>query len=107
MDITVDPTPLFDDLPNVLTPNGDGVNDSYSFPPLYDKCYNYIFSVFNRWGAKVFETESSAIGFGGISNLGSDLQDGVYFWILVGNGIGQGQDQEIKKSGTITVVGTK
>ena len=107
MDITIDPTPLFDDLPNVLTPNGDGINDEYSFPPVYDKCYNYIFSVFNRWGAKVFQTESSADGFSGISNLGSNLQDGVYFWILVGNGVGPGQDQEVKKSGTITVVGTK
>ncbi len=107
IDITVEPTPLFDDLPNVLTPNGDGVNDSYSFPAIYDKCYNYIFSVFNRWGAKVFETESSENGFAGISNLGSGLQDGVYFWILVGNGVGPGQGQEVKKSGTISVVGTK
>lgn len=106
-DITVKDTPLFDEMPNILTPNGDGVNDDFSFLPVYDDCYDYRFTLFNRWGGKVFETESSQNGFSGISNLGSKLKDGVYFWVLLGNGLGNGSDLEVKMKGTLTVAGTK
>lgn len=105
-DITVKDTPLFEEIPNILTPNGDGINDDFSFLPVYDDCYDYRFTMFNRWGGKVFETESSQNGFSGISNLGSKLKDGVYYWVLLGNGLGNGADQEVKMKGTITIAGS-
>lgn len=108
MDVTLKNTPMFDDIPNVITPNGDGVNDDYAFIPEVGDCYNYTFAVFNRWGAKVFETEGAGTKpFNGVSNLGSKLQDGVYYWVLIANGVGQGEDEHITKRGSITVAGTK
>ena len=105
--ILLKPTPMFGEIPNIITPNGDNVNDDYVFLPIYEDCYNYTFAVFNRWGAKVFETEKSSKGFNGISGLGSKLKDGVYFWVLTANGIVQGEGEKILKKGTLTVVGTK
>ncbi|MCG9910323.1 MAG: PKD domain-containing protein [Flavobacteriales bacterium] len=105
--IQLNDTPTFDDLPNIITPNGDGVNDDFTFPAILDDCYNYTFTIFNRWGGKVFQTTSSNNGFEGISNLGSKLNDGVFFWTLTGNGTGAGQETKVVKKGTITVAGTK
>lgn len=105
-EITLKETPVFEDIPNILTPNGDNVNDTYSFLPVYEDCFDYTFAVFNRWGAKVFETEKSSKGFGGISNLGSKLQDGVYFWVLVANGTGAGQGEQVLKKGSLTIAGS-
>lgn len=108
IDITLKVTPMFEDIPNVITPNGDGVNDFYAFIPEVGDCYNYTFAVFNRWGAKVFETEGAGTKpFDGVSNLGSKLGDGVYYWVLIANGIGQGQGEHISKRGNITIAGTK
>lgn len=100
-------TPVFEDMPNIITPNGDNLNDDLTFLPVMEDCFNYTFAVFNRWGAKVFETSTSEKGFGGVSGLGSKLQDGVYFWVLIANGIGGGQGEQVLKQGTITVAGTK
>lgn len=41
-------------VPNVFTPNGDGLNDVVN---LYNACIaNYKLQIFDRWGEKVFET---------------------------------------------------
>lgn len=105
--VNVTETPGFDELPNVLTPNGDDINDSYSFLPIYDDCYEYTFTLFNRWGNKVFATERSDKGFQGISNLGSGLNDGVYFWVLSANRKIPSKETEIVKKGTLTIAGSK
>lgn len=106
-DVTLKDTPMFDEIPNVITPNGDNLNDDYTFLPIFEDCYNYTFAVFNRWGSKVFETEKSNKGFAGISGLGSKLQNGVYFWVLIANPRKNGESEQILKKGTITIVGTK
>ena len=40
-------------LPNVFTPNKDGVNDELDFYMLKN-CGTYALSIFNRWGLKLF-----------------------------------------------------
>lgn len=41
-------------VPNVFSPNGDGVND---FVNLHNACIStYVLQIFDRWGEKVFET---------------------------------------------------
>jgi gliding motility-associated-like protein len=67
-------------LPNVFTPNGDGKNDQ--FEPF--DCPAFVqsvqFKVFNRWGAKVFETRDVKIGWNGKNNTGTDLSAGQYYY---------------------------
>jgi len=74
-------------LPNVFTPNADGVNDHFvPFP------YHYIESVdmqiFDRWGVLVFETKDPDIMWNGRDmNSGKVCSDGVYYYTCVVNEI--------------------
>jgi gliding motility-associated-like protein len=64
------------EVPNVFTPNGDGINDRYEIPYLERYISNELM-VFNRWGEMVFR-EKNYTG----SWDGGRLSDGVYFYIL-------------------------
>jgi len=68
-------------LPNVITPNGDGVNDV--FHPLLP--YKFVekvdFALFNRWGSLLYETKDPMISWTGIdTESGKAVTDGVYFY---------------------------
>ena len=62
------------ELPNVITPNNDGMNDSFkpfvSFQPVDIK-------IFNRWGKQVFEQASYTEGWGP-----ENVPSGVYYYKL-------------------------
>lgn len=67
--------------PNVITANGDGVNDYFSIPGLnsnncaLDKFQKIV--VFNRWGREVYSSNDIAFKF-----RGTDLPSGSYFYHL-------------------------
>lgn len=66
-------------VPGAFSPNGDGQNDY-----LYVRGSNiatFVFRVFDRYGAQIFETSSLDRGWNGRYN-GSDVNTGVYFWYL-------------------------
>lgn len=71
------------ELPNVFTPNLDGLNDVFRpFP--YRFVEKVEFTVFNRWGTEVFYTENPELNWNGrIKNSGPFLPDGVYFYICI------------------------
>ncbi|QNF31436.1 gliding motility-associated C-terminal domain-containing protein [Adhaeribacter swui] len=69
-------------LPNIFTPNGDNKNDVFR-PD--DKRPSFIkstkFTVFNRWGGKLYESTSDPmINWRGVDNGGSRVPDGVYYY---------------------------
>jgi gliding motility-associated-like protein len=49
--------------PNAFTPNGDGNNDVYL--PGGSMVKQMVWRIYNRWGEKVFESESMLIGWNG------------------------------------------
>lgn len=63
-------------IPNVITPNGDGVNDFLKFKNLEVFNGNSL-SVYNRWGKKIFEQEAYKNDWNGGGHI-----DGTYFFIL-------------------------
>jgi gliding motility-associated-like protein len=63
-------------VPNVITPNGDGVNDFLKFKNLEVFSSNTL-SIYNRWGKKVFEQENYKNDWNGGGHT-----DGTYFLIL-------------------------
>ncbi|MES2389045.1 MAG: gliding motility-associated C-terminal domain-containing protein [Bacteroidota bacterium] len=66
--------PLF--VPNVITPNNDGINDFFTVRNL--RFYpNTSVSIYNRWGNQVFKTDNYAGNFGA-----EDLPAGTYYYIL-------------------------
>lgn len=72
-------------IPNAFTPNNDQVNDGIR---IVDNC-NFIlsyFSIYNRWGQKVFETNNILDDWDGKYN-GGDCESGVYYYIVKGKDI--------------------
>jgi gliding motility-associated-like protein len=69
-------------LPNVFTPNGDGMNDT--FKPVSSKYItDVVFTVFNRWGDVVFTTTDPDIGWDGKhSKTNKVVADGVYQYMV-------------------------
>ena len=68
-------------LPNVFTPNGDGVNDYFTpFPFKYVE--KIEMKIYNRWGVLVFETTDPNIKWDGKDiNSKKLVSDGVYYYV--------------------------
>ena len=70
-------------LPNAFTPNGDGKNEIYIGQGNTDWMFNYTFSIWNRWGQKVFETTDPYQGWNGqMNNVGDAAPNGVYVCLV-------------------------
>lgn len=67
-------------IPNVFTPDGDGINDYFYISSSGLK--EFSMDVFNRWGTKVFATNSVSEKWDGRTSAGVELSDGTYFFIL-------------------------
>lgn len=66
-------------IPKAYTPNGDLLNDSYQF---YGNCiHSSLFSIFNRWGEKVYESNDRFKGWDG-KFKGENCPIGVYTYII-------------------------
>jgi gliding motility-associated-like protein len=82
--VTVSFTGLDADLriPNVFTPNGDGVNDLFLISGFAD-CGDYKLSVFDRWGRTIYTTSNpQSDSWNGKDTDGNQVTDGVYFYLL-------------------------
>ena len=76
------------DIPNVFTPNGDGVNDFFVISANGIKTFSI--SIYNRWGEKVFESDDITKSWDG-----GDSNDGTYFYIVKAESInGKGFDNK-------------
>jgi gliding motility-associated-like protein len=67
-------------VPNVFTPNGDGVNDLF-----YIKGFNlsdFKCEILNRWGKKVYEWSNYREGWNGKDSNGNTLNEGTYYYLL-------------------------
>lgn len=66
-------------VPSAFTPNGDGHNDRLR-PLCFGTVRGLYFAVFNRWGQRVFETQSpTSEGWDGTVN-GTPSPSGTYVW---------------------------
>lgn len=69
-------------IPNVFTPNNDGVNDELKISS--EAAINNCFSlrVFNRWGNEIYSTNNMDSGWNGTVSNGQKSEPGTYFYIL-------------------------
>ncbi len=72
---------LPDDIPEIITPNGDGDNDILYIRDI-DYFSNCKLTIFNRWSNKVYESVPYNNEWYGQNKKGNDLPDGTYFYIL-------------------------
>jgi len=78
--VTVAVNDCDDSIPNVFTPNGDGLNDWFIFPFSFGKCFEA--KIYNRWGNLIYEWSNPLNGWNGKTKSGSLASDGVYYYIL-------------------------
>lgn len=81
-------------IPNVFTPNGDGINDNII--PEYLHITETRFTIFNRWGRIVFETQNVNEAWNG-----EDAPEGTYYYILNCKG---NAGEEFALRGSITLM---
>ncbi len=76
VNIQIDPFTV----PNVFTPNGDGINDVllFNYHAPYGNAF-YQISVFDRWGVKIFTTTDKQAMWNGKTSGGADAPEGVYY----------------------------
>ncbi|RLD89959.1 MAG: hypothetical protein DRJ29_16125 [Bacteroidetes bacterium] len=68
-------------LPNVFSPNGDGINDLYR-PQRTSYVERVEMTIFNRWGTQVYYTEDPDINWDGkVNNSDRLVSQGVYYYI--------------------------
>lgn len=67
-------------IPNVFTPDANGQNDVWYIPNSGVKEFHV--TIFDRWGAKMWETTADEIRWDGRSMAGQLLTDGTYYYSL-------------------------
>jgi gliding motility-associated-like protein len=85
-------------MPNSFTPNGDGINDLFRVPP-GSAFHLEEFSIFDRWGNKVFATRDIAKGWDG--KYKNEMLPGTYLYFITGKDL-YGKDAVIK--GTVALI---
>ena len=97
--ITIDNTISWD-IPNIFTPDGDGINDNWTFP--VPKDVNILScTIFDRWGEKIYHSgNNNQINWDGTFK-GGRVMNGVYIYVI------EYEDSEGEKkvlAGDLTVV---
>lgn len=67
-------------IPNIITPNGDGVNDFFELTLTgYE---DFSCAIFNRWGETVYKTDQPSMFWDGSALGKGKASDGVYFVVI-------------------------
>ena len=86
-------------IPNAFTPNNDGVHDQLNVL-IFNEVTPLDFSIYNRWGEKVFQTSNMSSGWDGSVN-GVDQEIGTYMYIFVAL---DERGNEFTLTGTVTLL---
>jgi len=87
-------------IPTAFSPNGDGTNDVFRIAKWLNLDKVLEFSVWNRWGEKIWETNDKNGGWDGTFN-GRPEPMAVYVWQLKGTDF---DGNTIVRSGTVTLL---
>lgn len=83
------------DLPNIVTPNGDGINDLLDLEDQFEFTTGFNASIMNRWGVPLYSSENKSILWNA-----ENVSDGVYFLVITYTDCTGKQE---KLNGTVTV----
>lgn len=86
------------EIPNVFTPNEDGINDFLTIKSTGVKELNL--EIFNRWGQKLYEFTGVHAAWDGISTNGNKVPSGTYFYFVKATGF---DDKEITRNGPVSL----
>jgi gliding motility-associated-like protein len=99
-------------VPNVITPNGDGVNDMFPIDPTQNDFFpfeirnikNFRGQIFNRWGQKVYEWTQPLGGWEGRTLSGVEVPTGTYFYVITAIGIDADAETQYELRGAVQVI---
>ena len=94
------------ELPNVITPNGDGYNDVFE-PKVtgLDLITGAKTVIFNRWGNILWDTDDPLIQWDGKSKQSNmDCPPGTYFYVCDITYMGEAGEETLHLQGSITIV---
>lgn len=82
-------------IPNVFTPNGDGLNDRFEIIGEEAICFREL-AIFDRWGNLIHQSRSPSLWWDG-THQGQPAPEGVYVYLLK-------SDEGITRVGTVTLL---
>jgi gliding motility-associated-like protein len=83
---------------NTISPNDDGINDTWTVTNIASFPDNDL-QIFNRWGAKVFNTTGYLNTWNGVNNNKEPLSAGAYYYVIRLN-----DEENNVLTGSITIV---
>lgn len=97
------PCPIDDNFgaPNAFSPNKDGKNDIFIVQGMGLCFKDFVLTVYDRWGEKVFETTNPNTGWDG-TYKGKNLDPGVYVYYITTTLTGS--NTPIEKRGNVTLM---
>jgi gliding motility-associated-like protein len=100
--VCIDNCPIIE-LPNVFTPNGDGVNDNF-IPIKVRHIRDVVIKIYNRWGTVVHENETGIVKWDGtFLDSGEPVNEGTYYYVATAKAIRLRGIQEIELKGIVTI----
>lgn len=81
--VVLDPFSLI--IPNIFTPNSDGVNDQFIITGKGVRDFECV--IFDRWGIKMAQLHNITIGWDGKTTSGAIANDGVYYYSIKATGL--------------------
>ncbi len=101
VEVLIDASALGQTIPNVFTPNGDGINDFLTHT--IAEVETFDLQIYNRWGELMFESNNEEQVWDGQNEAGNAAPDGTYFWVLTYIATcGDGEQQTV--TGTVSVM---
>jgi gliding motility-associated-like protein len=88
------------DIPNVFTPDDDGIND-FIFIDNFG-VDEYEFTIYNRWGLVMHYDASTEISWDGRTPAGAEADAGTYYYVL--NVLNPHSEGNFNQTGTITLI---
>ncbi len=88
-------------MPNVITPNNDGINDTYIIEVEDGIFKTFDIVITNRWGSVISEYSDPKSAWNGKNKAGDFVDEGVYFYSVKGETI---EGKKITKQGFIHVI---
>lgn len=90
---------VFVEMPNIITPNGDGYNDVF-IPISFLGIKEVTTIIYNRWGNEVFITKDPQVKWDGKDKRNEIVPSGVYYWTMQIEGL---DGEKVTKNGHVTV----
>jgi gliding motility-associated-like protein len=90
------------EVPNVFTPNNDGLNDVFEIKGVSSQCNETSVYIYNRWGQLYYQNNVSYFQWDGKDIKGIEAPEGVYFYMLKTKKLNTGKEDELH--GTLTLI---